>query len=104
VVFRVVSVGAQEVENTVSMEGMSARENVEFPFKNRNVAQITDLARTDSNVLVSLTPLFSPKTLGILRVVLDLLSESTDFLFIVFETPAEMGLHLFYFGFSREQI
>lgn len=86
------------------MESMSTREYIEFSLKHRNEAQVTDLTGTDCDVFISLTPFFSSETFSIFRVVLNLSSETLDLAFIVLETLAEMLFHLFYLGFSREQI
>jgi hypothetical protein len=86
------------------MERMPTREYVELPFEHGNEAQVTHLTGADGDVLVPLTSLFSSEALGVLRVVLNLSSEALDLALVIFETLAEMLLHLFYLGFPREQI
>ena len=79
------------------MESVQTRENVEFPVEHSSIADIAALARINRNVLVPLAPLLVSQLLSIVGILLNLSSQACYFLFIIFNTVAQMLFHLFNF-------
>jgi len=83
---------------------MAAREDVEFPLKHRNEAQVTVLSWADGDVLVPLVSLLSSEPLSAVRMSLDLLSQLFNFGLIVLQARAEMVLHFVHLSLWWEQV
>ena len=93
---------AQYCCNTFSVERVETWKNIKLTVKYCCVTDITTLRGIDGDVFVALVALLIAQLLGIMRVLLDFVPQSSDLLLIVLQTSTQMLFHFFYFRFFRK--